>query len=202
MVHGSMSDWFTSAFQPSAIAVFGASNTPGKHGFVLINNLAAAFSGDIHPVHPREDTICGRPAVRSLTELKTPIDLAVIATPPNFVAPSINQCVAASVAVAVVISGGFAETDECGATIEHRFLINANLAGLRIIGPNCFGLINTDNGLNLSFGLGLPKRGGISLVTQSGAYCMAAFTRSQAGEMGFAKILALGNKADIDETAA
>ena len=128
-----------------------------------------------------------------------PVDLAIIVTPPEAVPDVVEDCGVARVPVAVVISGGFAENGPEGIARQRNMVRTAATGRVRILGPNCFGVINTACGLNTSLSIGLPNRGGISLITQSGAYGMAAFTRSSEDGTGFAKIAALGNKADLDE---
>jgi acetyltransferase len=104
------------------------------------------------------------------------------------------------VTAAVIVTGGFAESGAAGKTLQDRIAATARGGGVRLVGPNCFGVINVHAGLNASLGLGLPEPGGVSLFTQSGAYGMAAFSRSKEGGVGFAKVIAPGNKADLDET--
>ncbi len=195
-----MSNWFSKAFYPHNVAVFGASNTPGKHGNVLFRNLSQSFQGTLYPIHLRETAIEGCPTFRSLDAISEAIDLAVIATPLSFVPMNLFACGKAGISVAIVLTAGFAERGTQGLSIQNELLSIAKKAGIRLVGPNSFGLVNTHNHLNISFGLGLPKPGKVSLISQSGAYCMAAYTRSNEGGIGFAKIISLGNKADLDET--
>jgi len=125
--------------------------------------------------------------------------LAIIVTPAAAVPEVIADCGAAEVPVAIVISGGFAEVGPRGFELQREVARIAAAHGVRILGPNCFGVINTASGLNGSLSIGLPRRGGISLLTQSGAYGMAAYSRSMDDGIGFAKIATLGNKIDLDE---
>ena len=127
------------------------------------------------------------------------MDLAVVVTPPATVPAVIDEYAKARVPVAVVITGGFAEAGKEGEILQRELLGVGAAGGVRIIGPNCFGVANTATGLNASLSLGLPTKGGVSLITQSGAYGMAAYSRSLETGIGFAKIVALGNKSDIDE---
>lgn len=189
-------------FSPASVALVGASETPGKLGRLLLDNLRRSFGGSIYPVHPSADRILDLKAHRSVRELSGLVDLAVIATPPYATPTVLEDCVAARVKVAVVLSGGFSETGEAGATLESRLGAIAREGGMRLVGPNCFGVIDVGSGLNASLGMGLPSPGGVSLVTQSGAYGMAAFSLSQEGHIGIRRILAPGNKADVDEVDA
>jgi acetyltransferase len=194
-----VSVWPKGLFEPEAVAVIGASDQSGSLGRLFVQNLLATYRGELYLVHPSCQTIANRAVYPSILDIPTVVDLAVVLVPSQAVERVIEQCVAAGVRAAVIISGGFAETGPEGACLQRRIVDIARSGGLRLIGPNCFGIINTRNGLNASLGLGLPGAGGVSLVTQSGAYGMAAFTRSREGEIGFAKVLALGNRADVDE---
>lgn len=194
--------WPKALFEPDAVAVIGASDQPGSLGWVFVQNLLASYRGALYCVHPSRKTIADRVVYPSVLDLPTVADLAVVLVPAQAVEGVIEQCVAAGVGGAVIISGGFAETGSEGACLQRRIVDKARSGGLRLVGPNCFGIINTRNGLNASLGQGLPGVGGVSLVTQSGAYGMAAFTRSREGEIGFAKVLALGNRADLNEVEA
>jgi acyl-CoA synthetase (NDP forming) len=197
-----MRDWRDALFVPRRVAVVGASATPGKAGSLFMRNLTApeaGFTGDVVAIHPTADEILGCPSYPRLDTAPDPIDMAVIVTPPPAAPSVIEDCGAAGVPVVVVITGGFAETGPKGAELQRQLIETAAAHGVRVIGPNCFGVISTASGLNASLSIGLPRRGGVSLVTQSGAYGMAAYTRSIDDAMGFSKIVALGNKADIDE---
>ena len=198
-----MTTWQDALFAPRRIAVVGASATPGKAGHLFLSNLAqrdAGFGGEIIAIHPSAIEVLGYPAYPSLASTPEPVDLAIIVTPPATVPAVIEDCGRARVPVAVVITGGFAEIGPQGVELQGSLVRVASAAGVRLIGPNCFGVINAYTGLNASLSLGLPRKGGVSLVTQSGAYGMAAYSRSIEEGVGFAKIVALGNKADIDET--
>jgi acetyltransferase len=195
-------DWQYALFAPRRVAVVGASAFPGKAGSLFIRNLTAVeagFAGEVVAIHPSASDILGCPAYPNLKSVPEPVDLAIIVTPPAAVPEVVADCGAAGVGVAVVISGGFAETGTHGAELQREVARQAIASGVRVLGPNCFGVINTASGLNGSLSIGLPRSGGISLVTQSGAYGMAAYSRSTDDGIGFAKIVALGNKIDLDE---
>ncbi len=198
-----MTTWQDALFAPRRVAVVGASATPGKAGHLFLSNLAksdAGFDGEIVPIHPSAAEVLGYAAYPSLAATPGPVDLAIVVTPPTKVPDVIDDCARARVPVAVVITGGFAEVGSSGLELQQRLTRAAAAGGVRLIGPNCFGVINAHTGLNASLSLGLPKKGGVSLITQSGAYGMAAYSRSIDEGFGFAKIVALGNKADVDET--
>ncbi len=194
--------WGKSLFAAERVALIGASDQPGSLGHRFVQNMLGSYRGKLYFVNPSRKTIVDRTTYPSLGDTPKAIDLAVILVPPQAVEGIIDECIACSVGAAVIISGGFAETGPQGARVQQRIADKARAAGLRLVGPNCFGIINTANGLNASLGLGLPAPGGVSLVTQSGAYGMAAFTCSQQGEIGFAKVLALGNRSDVNEVEA
>jgi acetyltransferase len=197
-----MTDWREALFNPRRVAVVGASAAPGKAGALFLSNLLAAGSGlaaDVIGIHPSASTLLGRPAFPGLDAAPGPVDLAIVVTPAATLPSVIEDCGRANIPVAVVISGGFAETGAQGAILQREAVEAARAHGVRLVGPNCFGVVNAHCGLNASLSIGLPKKGGVSLVTQSGAYGMAAYSRSIDEGMGFSKIVALGNKADVDE---
>lgn len=197
-----MTPWTKALFAPRRVAVVGASVTPGKLGHLVMQNLMAQdrFDGDIVAIRPERTEVFGRPAYPSLSAVPGGADLAIIVAPAEQVPGIIMDCAAAKVSVAVVISSGFAETGAEGAVLERQLIAAARSGGVRLIGPNCFGVISTPSSLNASLGMGMPARGGIGLITQSGAYGMAAASISQEDLAGFSRVVACGNKADLDET--
>ena len=197
-----MSNWQEALFNPRRVAVVGASATPGKAGALFLRNLTLAqsrFRGEVIGIHPSATELLGLPAFPRLDAAPTQIDLAIVVTPPATVPAVIEDCGRAKIPVVVIISGGFAETGAEGAELQRRTIEAARALDVRVVGPNCFGVISTSCGLNASLSIGLPKKGGVSLITQSGAYGMAAYSRSVDEGMGFSKIVALGNKTDVDE---
>lgn len=194
--------WAKALFEPASVAVFGASAQQRKAGNVILANLTAPdarFKGQVIAVHPTAKAIDGVAAVRSITELDRTADLAVIATPPDTVVGILSDCAKSGIRAAIVVSGGFAEAGDGGRNLQQSVVKAAQANGIRLLGPNCFGVVNTSFCLNASIGIGMPRKGGISLFTQSGAYGMVAFARSEATRCGFAKIVSVGNKADIGE---
>jgi acyl-CoA synthetase (NDP forming) len=197
-----MSGWPEALFTPRRVAVIGASASHGKAGGLVLRNLTSAeagFRGEVIAIHPSASEILGCPAYPRLAAVPEPVDLALVVTPSAAVPDVLADCGAAQVPVAVVISGGFAETGARGGELQREVARTAAATGVRVLGPNCFGVINTASGLNCSLSIGLPGRGGVSFLTQSGAYGMAAFSRSIDEGLGFAKIAALGNKIDLGE---
>jgi acetyltransferase len=197
-----MTGWAKALFDPSRLAVVGATSKKGKAGYITMSNLLGAdpaFAGEVIPIHPKEAEIQGKKAYPRLVDIGRQVDLAIIVTPPATLPGIMQDCAEAQIGTALVISSGFAETGEEGKALEDRMMAVAREGGIRVIGPNCFGVLNARNGLNASIALGLPPAGGISLITQSGAYGMAAFTHSRESDLGFAKVASPGNKADINE---
>jgi acetyltransferase len=134
-----------------------------------------------------------------VSEVPGPVDLAVIVVPATSTPAVLEDCASAGVRAAIIISGGFAEAGPDGRALQDRVAAIGRTAGIRLVGPNCFGVINVHAGLNASIGIGLPEAGGVSLFSQSGAYGMAAFSRSKDREVGFAKVIAPGNTVDLNE---
>ncbi len=194
-----MADWGDALFEPRSVALVGATPAPGKVGHVVLRNLLATWSGEVHPIHPTETEILGRRCRPSVSDVPGKVDLAVIVVPASATPTVIEDCAAAGVRAAIIIGGGFAEAGPAGRALQERVAAVARAGGIRIVGPNCFGVINVHGGLNASIGIGLPEAGGVSLFSQSGAYGMAAFSRSKDGEIGFAKVIAPGNTMDLNE---
>ena len=201
-----MKPWGDAAFAPRRIALVGASAEAGKAGRLLFDNLRASGQHEIVAIHPSASDIGGHAAYPSVAAAPGAIDLAVIVTPAATIPKIIADCALAGVPAALILSGGFKETGSVGAALEAEVLraarAGSDSGGVRLIGPNCFGLIDVQRGLNASLAMGMPNAGGVSLFTQSGSYGMAAFSRSQDGAIGFAKVLAAGNKADVSEVDA
>lgn len=194
-----LTDPLAAIFEPRRIALVGASEEPGRMGAVFWRNLES-FPGEVVPVTPTAETVFGRRAYRSLLEVEGPIDLAVIVVPAARVPAVIRQAGARGVPAAVVVSGGFAETGEAGAQLQDELVAAAREGRVRVVGPNCLGVQNCDLPLNASMAQGLPAGGGgITLVTQSGAYGMAIHTVGLDENARFAKVYASGNKADIGD---
>jgi acyl-CoA synthetase (NDP forming) len=198
MNFGPTTDWGRAVFNPRRIALIGASSKSGKLGNLLMRNLDG-YDGELFPVHPGEKEILGRKAYSTIREVPEPVDLALVAVPTERVLAAIEDCARAHTTAAVILTGGFAEAGDAGRSVQNQVVAAARNGGVRLIGPNCFGVINAHAGLNASIGIGLPTAGAVSLFTQSGAYGMAAFSRSKEEGIGFAKVIAPGNKVDLDE---
>ena len=187
----------TALFEPRRVAVVGASDQPGKTGELIWRNLSG-FPGEIVPVTPSAATVAGCKAYPTLAAVPGNIDLAVVVVPAAAVVDVVRDAGAKGVPVAVIISGGFAEVGPDGAQLQEQVLAAARAGGVRIVGPNCFGVQNCDLPLNASLAAGTPAGGGgISLVTQSGAYGMAIHSLGVDEQIRFAKVYAAGNQADL-----
>jgi acetyltransferase len=185
-------------FEPRRIALVGASDRPGSVGRLLWDNMAG-FPGEVVPVC-RAQTVGGARAYPQLLDVPGPIDLAIVATPAASVPAVIAAAARKRVSAAVVLSAGFAETGPDGARLQAQALAAARAGGVRLVGPNCFGVQNADLPLNASIATGLPRGGGgVSIVTQSGSYGMAAHALGAEEAMRVAKVYAAGNKADVTD---
>ena len=184
-------------FAPRRVALVGASDRPGSVGRLLWDNLAD-FPGEVLPVS-QAATVGGRPAYPDLRQVPGPVDLAIVVTPAATV-PDIIRSAARKVGAVVVLSAGFAETGPAGARLQDEAVHAARAGGVRLIGPNCFGVQNADLPLNASIAAGPPRGGGgVSIVTQSGAYGMAVHALGQDEGLRVAKVFAAGNKADVTD---
>ena len=161
-------------FAPASVAVFGASNRIDSVGQIVFQNmLDSGFSGGLYPINPKYAEIQGRKAYASITEINEPVELAVIATPPQSIPGIIEVCGKRNVKAAVIITAGFAETGAEGKALQVDLLKNAQRYGIRLIGPNCLGVMRPEIGLNATFNKGGAKPGNLAFVSQSGALCTA-----------------------------
>jgi acetyl coenzyme A synthetase (ADP forming)-like protein len=185
-------------FEPNAIAVIGASRDPKKPGGAVLANLIKEFKGHLYPVNPKADTILGLTCYSSLLDVPS-AELALIVIPAKLVPETLKQCSKKDTKYAVIISAGFKESGPEGAVLEKEIIDIANRSGIRILGPNCLGLINTHNGMNATFAAGSASKGNIAIMSQSGALCTSILDWAASENIGFSKFLSLGNKADIAE---
>lgn len=190
---------FEALFAPRCVALIGASNRPGSVGQVLAANLlAGGFAGEILFVNGKGEPVSGRPAWRSIADLPQTPDLAVIATPAASVPQLIAELGARGCRAAVVISAGFEGDDAQSAALREAVLKASRPHLLRIVGPNCLGVLSPRTGLNASFARGTPPAGGLALVAQSGAVAAAALDWAPAHGLGFSHVVTLGDALDID----
>ena len=186
-------------FCPRSLAVVGASETPGSVGEAVCRNLMdGGFTGKIHLVNPRRKKLWGHPCHASLEDLQTPVDLAVMAAPIQSAPAVVAACVRQEVKGLVIISAGGKEVGEKGRLVENAIRQAARGSGLRIIGPNCIGIICSTSRLNASFASHLPLPGKMAFVSQSGAICTAVLDLSMAENIGFSHFVSLGSMLDVD----
>ena len=187
-------------FKPRSVAVIGASREPHKVGHVVLKNIVeAGFKGKVYPVNPKADKILGLKAYKSVKEIPDDVDLAVIAIPAPAVPSVLEDCGRAGIKYAVVISAGFKEVGGEGIEREKKLVEAARRYGIRVVGPNCLGIMDLHTPLNAAFAATLPKRGNISFISQSGALLAAILDWSVKRGIGFSRIVSLGNKADLSE---
>jgi acetyltransferase len=164
---------------------------------VLWNLISSPFGGTVLPINPKRDNVLGIRAYPDLAATDQEIDLAVIITPPPSVPGIIDECAAAGVRGAIVISAGFRETGPEGAALEEEVVRRARAGGIRLVGPNCLGVMNPIDGLNATFAAGMAAAGSVGFVSQSGALLTAVLDWSADEEVGFSKIVSLGSMADV-----
>jgi len=187
-------------FKPESIAVVGASRYPKKVGHAVLNNLLkAGFRGRLFPVNPQAEDILGLKCYRSLSEIKAHIDQVVVAVPARHVTPVIKEAVSLGVSSAVILTAGFREAGPEGLRLEEELREIIRKGNIRILGPNCLGIINTENNLNATFAAGMPPKGRISFFSQSGAIGIAILDWAIGNRIGFSKFISLGNKIDLNE---
>jgi acyl-CoA synthetase (NDP forming) len=197
---GNSEESFAPLLEPKSIAIFGASNQEGKVGYVCLKNLQAAYRGTIYPIHPHEKNILGLPAYPDLSRVPGSVDLAFVMVPVEAVLSVIEQCGRKGIKAAIMITSGFAEVGPAGKALQEQLAIKAREYGVRVVGPNCFGVLNCNIGLNASIAVIMPEGGGkISFMVQSGAYGMAVCALARDHHLRVSKIIGLGNKCDLKD---
>jgi acetyltransferase len=187
--------------RPRTIAVIGASSSPGKVGYAVMHNLIQGeFEGEVVPVNPRQTEIMGKTCYPDLREYGGTVDLAVVAVPTPGVIAAVESAARAGAHAAVVITAGFKEVGPEGAARERELVECARRLRVRLVGPNCLGVLNTHNRMNASFATRLPPKGGISIISQSGALLTAIIDLAVGAHLGLSSMLSIGNKADLNET--
>jgi acetyl coenzyme A synthetase (ADP forming)-like protein len=203
---GSAREWFAAArsvgwiLKPKSIAVIGASRDPGKIGGAIIANLKRfAFNGPIYAVNRIAGDVQGLPSYRSVSAIGAPVDLAVIAVPAEAVEAEIADCVLAGVHSAVIISSGFAEVSDAGRARQQRIFETVRQSGMRMVGPNCMGVLNTDPTVRLdaTFAPFEPPTGNIGMYSQSGALGIAILDHARQRNLGLSSFISAGNRADV-----
>jgi acetyltransferase len=190
-------------FRPRAVAVIGASSDPKKLGHAVLDNLVSGgFLTEgraVYPINPKGGTILGQTAYPSVGDVPGPIDLAVVVIPYMQVPDALRGCGEKGIPAAVVISAGFREAGREGLEREQELISISKRYGIRLVGPNCLGVIDTVTPLNASFSAGMPPGGPMAFMSQSGALGTAILDWAQAGRLGLSKFVSLGNKADVNE---
>ncbi len=189
-------------FNPSGVVVIGASHNPGKLGFALARNLVqSGYRGAVHYVNPRGGTLLERPVYKTVAEVPDPADLAVLLIPAQAVPEALRDCGARGIRAAIIASGGFRETGEEGARLEAECLAVAETYGIRMLGPNCIGILDTHVPLDATFlpppG---PSTGDVAFISHSGAICAAVIDWARGQGFGLSRLVSLGNQADVNET--
>jgi len=189
-------------FNPESVAVIGASENTDKLGHAVLRNLIDCGyinKGEIYPINPKSTQILGIPAYQSVEDVPGPIDMAVIVIPHQYVPEALITCGRKGIKGVVIISAGFRESGIEGVERERELVRIAKEYGMRIVGPNVLGLLDTYTPLNASFAADSPPQGPIAITSQSGALGTAILDWAQAGSLGLSKFVSLGNKADVNE---
>ena len=195
-----MNPSLTPFFKPKGVAILGASSKPNKLSYGILENLLQYnYKGEVYPVNPNADQILGVKVYPQLSEVPDPVDLAVIVLPVGMILESMRDCAERGIKAVIIITGGFREVGGEGAEIERKTLEFARENGMRVIGPNCVGTMDMSSGLNTTFIKGMPRRGPIAFISQSGAVCGGVVDLVLESEIGFSHFASLGNEMDVSE---
>ena len=185
-------------FTPKSVAVVGATETQNTVGRTLLWNLVTSpFGGTVYPVNPKRPSVLGVRAYKSITDIPEQVDLAVIITPPPSIPGIIRECGENGVRAAIVISAGFKEIGPEGAALERQLLAEAQAAGIRVIGPNCLGVMAPLTGMNATFATTIARPGSVGFISQSGALCTAVLDWSLKEMVGFSAFVSIGSMVDV-----
>jgi len=185
---------------PKAIAVIGASRNPDKVGYAVMANLVnAGFKGPIVPINLDGGEILGVKCYKSLDEYQGQIDLSIVMVGGKYVKDALSNSIKAGAKSIIVITAGFKEVGAEGAKAEQELVQICRAAGVRMVGPNCLGVLNTDHAMNATFAPSVPPPGKISVISQSGALCVAILDWAASIKLGLGKVISIGNKADLNE---
>ena len=188
-----------SIFSPRRIAVIGATETEGSVGKTVMSNLlAAGFQGEIFPINPKRPTVLGLKAYPHIKDCPKLPDLAVVVTPAKVVPQIISECSDLKIPAAVIISAGFKEMGAPGIELERQILVAAKRSSMRVIGPNCLGIMRPSSSLNATFAAGMALKGKIAFISQSGALCTAVLDWSLHEKVGFSAFVSIGSMIDVD----
>ncbi|NLA10511.1 MAG: CoA-binding protein, partial [Firmicutes bacterium] len=187
-------------FEPEQVAVIGASASRGKIGYSIVENLLEnGYKKPIYPINPKAEKILGLTCHKSIASVGGPVDLAVISVPAKLTPQVVRECGEAKVKGVVIITAGFKEIGGEGLKLERELQKIGHQYKMRLVGPNCIGLMDTHTKLNASFANGFPQKGNISFISQSGAMVIAILDWSLHAGLGFSRFISLGNKADLSE---
>lgn len=191
--------YLTPLFAPESVAIFGASDRVDAVGQIVFQNmLESGFQGALYPINSKNAEVQGHKAYASISAIGEKVELVVIATPPKTVPDIIEECGKRGVKAAVIITAGFGETGPEGKELERKVLDNAKRYGIRLVGPNCLGVMRPSIGLNATFNKGGANVGNLALVSQSGALCTAILDWAQVNDVGFSSVVSMGSSADVD----
>ena len=191
--------YLTALFTPRKIALFGASDRENSVGGVVFKNLLSSdYEGQIFAINPKHDTVQGVKAYKSLDEVNEAIDLAVVATPSTTIPGIVEACGEKGIKMMLILSAGFREIGEEGLRLEERVTTLVQRYGIRMMGPNCLGIIRPDKHLNITFGHTVAKPGNVAFVSQSGAICTAILDWAEKNDIGFSAVVSTGISADLD----
>ena len=188
-----------SIFAPKSVAVVGATENPGTVGRTIVWNLiSSSFGGTIYPVNPKRPSVLGIKAYPSLSDIPEVVDLIVVVTPAVTAPGIIKEAVDLGIKSAIIISAGFKEIGPAGVELERQVLEHARRGGMRIIGPNCLGVMSPVSGLNATFATTIARRGSVGFISQSGALCTAILDWSLSENVGFSHFVSIGSMLDVD----
>jgi acetyltransferase len=186
-------------FAPKSVAVVGATETPGSVGRTIVWNLmSSSFGGTIFPVNPNRSSILGIKAYPSLSDVPEKVELVVVVTPSKTIPNIIKEAVDLGIKSAIIISAGFKETGPEGVELERQILEHARRGNMRIVGPNCLGVMSPTTGLNATFATTIARRGSVGFISQSGALCTAILDWSLRENVGFSSFVSIGSMLDVD----
>lgn len=185
---------------PRSVAVVGASRHPGTIGYELVRNLVdGGLEGPVYPVNPHTDHVASLPCWPTVSAVPGPVDLAVVAVPASSVPGVVDECGRKGVGSLVIVSAGFAEASEDGRAAQREVLRTARRHGMRVVGPNCFGVLSTDPAvsMNATFAADVPMAGHVGFASQSGGLGIAILAEAKVRHLGLSSFVSLGNKADV-----
>ena len=186
-------------FTPTTVAIVGASERENSVGYrLLLNMQEAGFKGGLYPINPKHEQLLGLKAYPNLHAVPEDLDLVVIATPAPSVPGILRECGDKNVNSVIIISAGFGELGDEGKHLQQEILAIAHRYSIRIIGPNCLGVICPSGQLNATFGDGTVKDGSLALLSQSGAVCTAILDWAKVQDIGFSTVVSMGGAADVD----